>query len=58
MEPGTILLLEIIKTALEKGVPAVLKIISSWQITGDDITQEDIQALSGKLKDPASFFED
>jgi len=54
----TALILEIIRIALDRGVPAVLKILSTWSaINEDDITEEDIQALIGKLKDPASYFE-
>lgn len=39
---------------LEKGIPAALSIIKSWNI--EDPTLEDILALKEKLKDPESYF--
>lgn len=54
----TALILEIVRIALDKGVPALLKVISTWSsISDDEVTEADIQALIGKLKDPASYFE-
>ena len=61
MKPEIALLLKIIEIALEKGVPAMLRVFAEWTSSDwadGDITQEDIENLLGKLKDPNSYFDE
>jgi len=46
----------IVEQAIRHGVPAALKIISAWSMDGDEITEADILALKGALKDPENYF--
>ncbi len=56
MAANAALMITIIEMAMKHGLPAVLKIIQSWNFSGEEITEEDILKLKDKMKDPRSYF--
>ena len=49
------LAIDLIRLIITVGVPAAIKVIQQFQVS-DDMTPEEISALSDKLKNPEEYF--
>ena len=54
MNPAVLIILTVVELLLKYGAPAVVKIISDWNV--QDPTVEDFLALNELLKDPETYF--